>query len=102
MELLNRSNIRGDDRKRVIEFLNDPTLPFWNEIADIRVTKTHTLWNACALLKPKYIYEYDNAKMFWKTFPDAIMLGRAIKAAIKYEKDLKDDILYWPPPKKIA
>lgn len=98
MSLFDRTIIRDDDRKRVIEFLNNPSLPLWNEIADIRITKQYTLWNGCSLVKPKYLFEYDNAKMTWKTPPDSIMLGRAIKAAVQYEKDLQEDILFWPRP----
>ena len=98
MSLWAGTNTKYNDRKRILEFLNDPTLPLWEEIADIRVTKAHTLWNSVALIKPKYLFEYDNAKMHWKTFPDAIMLSRAIHAAVKYEKELREDILVWPRP----
>ena len=98
MSLFFGASLGNDDRKRVVEFLNDPTLPLWEEIADVRVTKTHTLWNSVALIKPKYLFEYDNAKMHWKKFPDAILLSRAIHAAVKYEKELQEDILFWPRP----
>ena len=98
MSLFDHTIVGRDSHNRIVEFLNDPTLSKWNEIADIRVTVAHTLWNSCALLKPKYLFEYDNTKHTWKSFPDSIMLGNAIKAAVKYEKDLKDEFLFWPRP----
>jgi hypothetical protein len=85
-------------QKVIYEFLKWPSLKLWNEIANIHVTKQHSLWGAAVLLKPRYIFEYDRTGG-WKTFPDSITLSRAIKCAVKYQESIKEDMSFWPGPK---
>lgn len=96
MSLFGELNLKKEDRKEIIKFLNDPTLDHWNSICDIYLTRTTKLWRAVTNYNHEYIHQYTNYK--WQTFPDSILLAKAIKmVAAEYAAERAFDSI-WPRP----
>lgn len=98
MALFNNTNLKKSERADIVNYLNNPNLTEWNNICNIYIFPGRALWFIVTSLFPKYYEQWNNDKMAWKTFPDSIALGRAIKNAIEIDKRIKEDMLFFPGP----
>lgn len=98
MSLFDKLKLKQDEKQDIIRYLNNPTLSDWNNICNIRITPRHALWFAVAMVKPDYFKEWNDHTMMWRTFPDSILLGNAIKKARSAHEAILEDMLLFPGP----
>lgn len=98
MSLFDNIKITKDEKQSIVKYLLAPTLSDWNNICNIYIFPGRSLWFVVTILYPKYYEQWHKHKMTWKTFPDSIMLGRAIKNSVEIDKKIKEDMLFFPGP----
>lgn len=91
--LVRCSNLFGplslDTRKRIMEYMTDPTVDRWDDIQTIIISARgfKTIWEAVIRIDPSFprrgrAYDaHDNLIREWARIPDPLTIMRAIKAA---------------------